>query len=275
MHRMSDAWWWDSGTGEESSNNWLPESKVLPTSKEIEDEENVKESGENSINGQENPALVVDEKPFKCHMCEAKFKFEIRLMNHVRVHTGEKPFKCEHCDLAYRSEEKLVEHTRVHTGETPYKCQQCIKEFRTKVKLKQHYATHSEELQFKCEECGEEFITKAWLRMHMRKHVSDKPFKCEQCDACFKTTQKRWKHRKSHAIKASDFKLKKAQEDAMRQPWEIGDWGKKEVQQDKDALLYPTLNEEFPGTTQTSYSWKFSYQGPCSTRNPGKVWESE
>ncbi|GBM90710.1 Zinc finger protein 83 [Araneus ventricosus] len=51
-----------------------------------------------------------DPNRFPCDKCSKKFRFESRLIEHYRVHTGGKPFKCDQCAFAYSSNRNLKKH---------------------------------------------------------------------------------------------------------------------------------------------------------------------
>lgn len=75
--------------------------------------------------------MHLDLLPYKCSVCEHKFRTNFHLDEHMRLHTGLKPYACEQCDKKFRVKKSLVEHLRLHTGERPFVCDECGQRFST------------------------------------------------------------------------------------------------------------------------------------------------
>jgi len=114
---------------------------------------------------------------YQCSACDMRFYEPHQAKNHYKdVHQGiRKMHPCDHCGKEFRAPIKLVEHIRTHTGEKPNKCDLCDKAFNKKESLKRHIQrvhlkTGNEKKEHaKCEYCGKEF-NKIWnYTTHLKK----------------------------------------------------------------------------------------------------------
>ncbi|XP_030611147.1 zinc finger protein 721-like [Archocentrus centrarchus] len=130
-------------------------------------------------------AVQTEEKPFGCDICGQRFKLNVNLKVHMKVHTGEKPFSCNICQRKFRHQCNLKTHMRVHTGEKPFGCGMCDKKFAQTIHLKTHMRSHTGEKPFVCEVCSKQFSRLRILKSHMRVHTGEKPFDCDVCHKRF------------------------------------------------------------------------------------------
>jgi len=91
-----------------------------------------------------------------------------------------RPYKCTVCDKRFRSKHRLNIHEISHTGGKLYSCTQCGKCFVDQYYLSKHMNVHSSK--FKCTECGECFEQNKMLTEHSCIHSVEKPYKCQLCD---------------------------------------------------------------------------------------------
>ncbi|XP_043916370.1 zinc finger and BTB domain-containing protein 40-like [Protopterus annectens] len=60
----------------------------------------------------------LEQKPFACQECGARFGANSTLKNHMRLHTGERPYYCERCNMAFTQAAALAYHNkRKHSEE--------------------------------------------------------------------------------------------------------------------------------------------------------------
>ena len=84
------------------------------------------------------------DKPFKCELCETKYKAKSSLRDHYNsVHFGGKKdntkYAYKFCDYSTSDEHYLnTKHQRKHNGERPYSCPVCDLKFTRKFVVKSH-----------------------------------------------------------------------------------------------------------------------------------------
>ena len=70
------------------------------------------------------------------------------------VHEGKKPFKCHVCDAKFSNKPNMKRHVAyVHENNKSYKCDMCFKIYKANADLKRHISTIQEEKTIKCESC--------------------------------------------------------------------------------------------------------------------------
>lgn len=91
-----------------------------------------------------------DSEPFKCTICEKKFKNYWYLQNHLKTHSGVKAYSCHMCDKKFASSSHLRRHVKSHSGLKPYVCDLCMRGFPCSQNLKRHMKTHTGEKPHVC-----------------------------------------------------------------------------------------------------------------------------
>lgn len=74
----------------------------------------------------------MNEKPYKCDLCEKRLSTEPHLKRHMFIHSGKKPFNCEECKMCFSDTYRLKMHMLKHTQERPFKCHTCSAGFKDK-----------------------------------------------------------------------------------------------------------------------------------------------
>ncbi|XP_021548614.1 zinc finger protein 467 [Neomonachus schauinslandi] len=138
------------------------------------------------------------EGPCACPDCGRSFAQRAHMLLHLRSHLGERPFPCSECDKRFSKKAHLTRHLRTHTGERPYPCAECGKRFSQKIHLGSHQKTHTGERPFPCTECEKRFRKKTHLIRHQRIHTGERPYQCAQCSRSFTHKQHLVRHQRVH-----------------------------------------------------------------------------
>ncbi|XP_039435043.1 histone H4 transcription factor isoform X1 [Culex pipiens pallens] len=85
----------------------------------------------------------INEKPYKCHLCEHRTVTKADLDEHIITHDDRKTFRCEEygCDAAYKCQKSLKKHVDMaHYGYGPsvYACHLCKNTYRAGTNLSKH-----------------------------------------------------------------------------------------------------------------------------------------
>ena len=137
---------------------------------------------------------IVQEKRFKCDLCQKSFKSKESRQNHVSfVHLKVKNRVCKFCGKAFASRYHLERHMRnVHQKVLKYKCNHCGKVFGLKTNMRQHIrAVHLGIKPYECDFCFKRFASKKTASDHMNlvHNEKTKRFDCETCDKSFSTKE--------------------------------------------------------------------------------------
>lgn len=141
--------------------------------------------------------IHLEDRPYKCEYCTAKFRTKNVCINHMRGHTREKPFLCESCGKTFASQSLKIRHEKqVHTRERPHSCTQCDRKFLLPYHLREHIsAFHTPEKSYTCDICDSKHSTRNNLWQHKLIH-GEKTKKCRFCEKMFKTAKSRRIHEK-------------------------------------------------------------------------------
>ncbi|XP_066527831.1 zinc finger and BTB domain-containing protein 40 isoform X2 [Hoplias malabaricus] len=129
----------------------------------------------------------LEERPYVCEECGAKFAANSSLKNHMRLHTGEKPYQCKHCEMSFAVAAALSYHTKKkHAEGKMYCCQYCAATFAQSIELTRHVRTHTGDKPYVCRECGKGFKQANGLSVHLQSfHNVAEPHDCQKCRVSF------------------------------------------------------------------------------------------
>lgn len=124
---------------------------------------------------------------WKCEICGKYFKFQSRMLQHVKVHDKTKSRRVKKRQLFM-----------CNIGE----CNKC---FQSITNLNNHKQTHSEDRKFKCEVCGASYKTKDVLHKHKKIHQNLPDFQCDMCEKKFRNKVSIYRHMKIDHISNFEF----------------------------------------------------------------------
>ncbi|XP_065217239.1 zinc finger and BTB domain-containing protein 11-like isoform X2 [Planococcus citri] len=138
-------------------------------------------------------------KPFVCPKCKKQFATKQGLFRHQASHSEKRPYKCGMCDTRFKHNRHKLEHERyMHTEVACFECAVCGKMFNHKSSIIQHLPVHSGQKPFRCRTCGTRFSRKDCLVRHKSTHSKEKIFKCRICDKLFKHQSDKTRHERLH-----------------------------------------------------------------------------
>lgn len=151
--------------------------------------------------------LTVDDKPFRCDVCDKCFKRKSHLTRHKLLHSGLKPFSCDFCHERFtRSENRQRHILQMHQEGSRFKCEVCQKMFGKLHSMKRHMKSHDDERPFACDICGNRYFRSDKLASHKLTHISRtddeddaaRKFSCNVCDKRFTRKDHMQRHQAAH-----------------------------------------------------------------------------
>lgn len=122
----------------------------------------------------EEGSLIKDEsEKHKCKTCSAKFDDMIKLLSHLKRHSGVRRVQCPECDR-FISKKNIKDHWKFHDvlkNDPKFKCQICLKPFFCRKNLKRHLSTHVRP--FECDICGHRVSRLSLMTPHLERHISE------------------------------------------------------------------------------------------------------
>uniref|UniRef100_A0A182YKL6 C2H2-type domain-containing protein n=1 Tax=Anopheles stephensi TaxID=30069 RepID=A0A182YKL6_ANOST len=145
----------------------------------------------------------------QCHLCDRKFRSQVRLEGHVREHQGLKPALCKICGKDFTEWKNLKRHKdekHPQCNQGTFRCdyEGCTLTYSTSKGLYAHKRKHDPAyvkpvpLPCICETCGVTYSSKGALKKHMYIHTGGMPFRCEQCNKSYPTSYKLKVHMMRH-----------------------------------------------------------------------------
>lgn len=130
------------------------------------------------------------DRPYKCVVCDASYKYKNNLESHERLHTGDRPFMCNECGRGFKRNSEMHAHiNHVHKKVRKHKCTHldCDKSYVNLQQLKDHINVHHLNVKsYHCEMCDRTLGTRKQYRAHLRDHL-EKRFACRFCESKFPT----------------------------------------------------------------------------------------
>lgn len=140
----------------------------------------------------------IDERPFKCQLCDKAYKLKKHLNCHMKKHSDTAPHICPVCSEGFWNKEKLQIHSAEHSGVHPFQCAECSKTFSSRKGLKKHESMHTGEMAHTCTRCYKSFRLPQSLSLHMRVHNGEKRYQCAQCVKAFVDSSSFKRHQLQH-----------------------------------------------------------------------------
>lgn len=211
--------------------------KVEPDVREVDSNEDAADSESDfdykPMEHDSDPDFELEEKPFKCHVCEKVYKTQPALNTHLKTsHPEEQPFECPYCKKRYLIERKLDAHQRncskrpkipgEHKSKQKFVCPICgilastdhIKNHSSKTGEKP--TTHPQN--YICDLCGVTTSSRASIANHMRYQHLNIQAKCKHCHGSFKNPSALARHiRRTHAEKTRAYRCRLCDFSSLRE----------------------------------------------------------
>lgn len=150
----------------------------------------------------------LEDKPFRCDICDKCFKRKSHLTRHRLLHTGLKPFSCDICQERFtRSENRQRHIMQMHHEGSQYRCNVCQKVFSKVHSMKRHMKSHDDDRPFVCDICGNRYFRSDKLAAHKLTHIlrtddddddDGRKFACDVCDKRFTRKDHMQRHKAAH-----------------------------------------------------------------------------
>ncbi|GFR95595.1 zinc finger protein 99 [Elysia marginata] len=142
------------------------------------------------------------DRPYVCDRCAKSFNRKSHLQDHIRLkHTEDKLYHCTECPLTFQKRAEFSEHKRTHGKTLKYKCNMCTRQFRNVTDYERHIRSHTKEKLYECEICHLKFGLLANAKKHMIKHNKERPFKCDICPKSYHFAHDLKRHKVTHMKK--------------------------------------------------------------------------
>lgn len=148
-------------------------------------------------------------KRLSCNDCGYQCNFNSELTRHMRVHMGEPPFKCTVCDAKFRRNIYFGRHMLTHRSEKVdlHLEKPVIKKSLNNWKIR--IVTQKDQKRFSCNTCGYKCKFNYMLLKHMRSHGINCPIKCTLCNSKFQLQEQLARHMLLHTGGPSHFDANK------------------------------------------------------------------
>lgn len=129
-----------------------------------------------------NPSSQQGNVRFVCNECDAVYRHNTGLFQHIRsVHEGVK-YDCNQCDTTFNRQDSLSRHMKfIHRG-LKYDCNQCDSTFTWLDSFKIHIKAVHQGVTYNCNQCNYRATTLGNLNAHKRSIHQGIKYDCYHCD---------------------------------------------------------------------------------------------
>lgn len=108
---------------------------------------------------------------FTCHVCGKGYNGLWNFRGHLASHDKDIRETCDVCDAKFQFRTRLLQHKRQHHSKSPiiYECKMCKKIFSCQDSLTQHKKGMHDFQTFKCNKCGKMYRWRSSLFYHQQK----------------------------------------------------------------------------------------------------------
>ncbi|XP_071757750.2 uncharacterized protein LOC139913594 [Centroberyx gerrardi] len=170
--------------------NESDDSEVSVTDEEEEEDDEEEEGLDNESSNSGD---------YRCSFCELQLPSNLKLQEHMNLHTGARPYRCAECGKRFCQIDNYRAHLRTHAQARldPLLCRICLTVFKSQEGLRDHLSTtHFEKKFYECDLCKRVFTDLKVCEWHVEWHKRTLGnFVCESCGRIFSLQKSLTRHR--------------------------------------------------------------------------------